>query len=278
MRLILSHTSEGFYSLISQGNFGGPRGVQRVAGSSSISSTLRFNLWVPSGEIWTKGLGTASEGGNHPLHFWIRLFDRTGIENEDDAVGHVCIAGPGSGVCPRLVGSHGSHWFQHHVHWSHPGQSELHKRSRVRGGAKRSWKPPISANKVITPTDITDTVQILGGSYEPTDKVWIYVNNFKKGERQQSLPSPQFPIVQSYVDICLTGCLQIEQGFPESGDFAREFIESTQEWSKYSENDRVNPRRPSFAGVPLASKIDHLLQKHLPKLFTEIQLAPGRWQ
>ena len=133
VRLILSHTSEGFYSLISQGNFGGPRGVQRVAGSSSISSTLRFNLWVPSGEIWTKGLGTASEGGNHPLHFWIRLFDRTGIENEDDAVGHVCIAGPGSGVCPRLVGSHGSHWFQHHVRWSDPGQSELHERSRVRG-------------------------------------------------------------------------------------------------------------------------------------------------
>ena len=45
---------------------------------------------------------------------------------------------------------------------------------------------------------------------------------------------------------------------------------------EYWENDRVNPRRPSFAGVPLASKIDHLLQKHLPKLFAEIQLAPGR--
>jgi len=47
---------------------------------------------------------------------------------------------------------------------------------------------------------------------------------------------------------------------------------------KYWENDRVNPRRSSFAGVPLASKIDHLLQKHLPELFAEIQLAPGRWQ
>jgi hypothetical protein len=32
------------------------------------------------------------------------------------------------------------------------------------------------------------------------------------------------------------------------------------------------------AGVPLASKIDHLLQKDLPELFAEIQLAPGRWQ
>jgi len=127
-----------------------------------------------------------------------------------------------------------------------------------------------------TPTDITSTVQILSGSYKPKDKVWIYINKFKKGEREKSLPTAQFPIVQSYVDICLTGCLQIEQGFPGVGDFAREFIESTQEWSIYWENDRVHPRRAPFT-VPAAQKIDTLLQKHLPKLFADIQLAPGRW-
>jgi hypothetical protein len=55
VRLILSHTSEGFYSLISQGNFGGPRGVQGVAGSSSISSSLRFNLWGSEREDLDKG-------------------------------------------------------------------------------------------------------------------------------------------------------------------------------------------------------------------------------
>jgi hypothetical protein len=128
-----------------------------------------------------------------------------------------------------------------------------------------------------TPTDITGAVQILSGSYRPADKVWIYVNKFKEGERRNSLPTPQFPIVQSYVDICLSGCLQIERGFPDAGDFAREFIESTQEWSVYWENDRVHPRRAPFA-VPAASKIDALLEKHLPKLFADIQLAPGRWQ
>jgi hypothetical protein len=127
-----------------------------------------------------------------------------------------------------------------------------------------------------TPTDITNTVQILSGSYKPADKVWVYLNKFKEGEREKSLPAPQFPIVQSYVDICLTGCFQIEQGFPEVGDFAREFIESTQEWSKYWENDRTYPRRAPFS-VPAASKVDTLLQKHLPKLFAEIQLAPARW-
>lgn len=84
--------------------------------------------------------------------------------------------------------------------------------------------------------------------------------------------------MQSYVDICLTGCLQIEKGFPDAGDVAGDFIDSTEEWSKYWESDRVNPRRPSFAGTPLASKIDQLLQEHLPKLFSQVQLAPGRWQ
>ena len=129
-----------------------------------------------------------------------------------------------------------------------------------------------------TPTDITGTVQILSGSYKPKDKVWIYVNDFKNDkQRLESLPSPQFPLVQSYIDICLTGCLQIEQGFPDDAKgFADEFITSTQEWSKYWENDRVHPRRAPFT-VPAAAKIDKLLQKHLPKLFAEIQLAPGRW-
>jgi gamma-glutamylcyclotransferase (GGCT)/AIG2-like uncharacterized protein YtfP len=124
--------------------------------------------------------------------------------------------------------------------------------------------------------DVTGNVEILSGGAAPKDKVWIYINDFKKGELEKSLPTPQFPIVQSYVDICLTGCLQIEQGFPDAGDFASEFITSTLKWSKYWENDRVHARRP-FVGVPQSSKIDALLQKHLPKLFAEIQLAPGRW-
>jgi hypothetical protein len=128
-----------------------------------------------------------------------------------------------------------------------------------------------------TPTDITSSVEILGGSFKPNGKVWVYVNKFKdEHELKNSLPSPQFPIVQSYVDICLTGCLQIQQGFPEVGDFVAEFIQSTREWSKYWENDRAYPRRAPFA-VPLAQDIDTLIKKHLPTHFAEIRLAPGRW-
>jgi hypothetical protein len=127
-----------------------------------------------------------------------------------------------------------------------------------------------------TRTDITNSVEILGGSFRPKGKVWVYLNKFKdQHELKNSLPSADFPIVQSYVDICLAGCLQIQQGFPEAGDFAAEFIQSTREWSKYWENDRVNPRRPF--GIPMAQDIDVLLQKHLPTYFAEIRLAPGRW-
>jgi hypothetical protein len=128
-----------------------------------------------------------------------------------------------------------------------------------------------------TPTDITDSVQILGGSFKPDGKVWVYVNKFKdEQELRNSLPSPAFPIVQSYVDICLTGCLQIQQGFPEFGEFAAEFLDSTLEWSEYWENDRQYPRRAPFA-VPMAQAIDNLLQQHLPTYFAKIRLAPGRW-
>ena len=87
--------------------------------------------------------------------------------------------------------------------------------------------------------DVTKDVEILTGGSTQKGKVWIYVNDFKPGELEKSLPTPQFPIVESYVDICLTGCLQIEQGFPDAGDFASEFITSTQKWSKYWENDRT---------------------------------------
>jgi len=120
-------------------------------------------------------------------------------------------------------------------------------------------------------------VKILSGGPAPKGDIWIYVNDFTdKKPRKDSLPTAQFPIVQSYVDICLTGCLQIQQGFPDAGNFAVEFITSTQEWSKYWENDRAYPRRAPFV-VPKAQDIDKLLQAHLPELFAEIQLAPGRW-
>lgn len=125
--------------------------------------------------------------------------------------------------------------------------------------------------------NITESVEILTDGSGPHDHVWMYVNDFESGQREKGLPSPEAPIVQSYVDLCLTGCFQVEEGFPDVGDFAREFITSTTGWSQYWENDRVHARRP-FIAAPLDRKIDALINKELPQLFSEIQLAPGRWQ
>lgn len=114
-----------------------------------------------------------------------------------------------------------------------------------------------------TRKDIASHLEILPLGFAPGGEIYIYLNKFEAGEREKCVPTRDFPIVQSYVDICLTGCLQIEKGFPDAAGFAREFIKTTQEWSKYWENDRVHPRR-AFSTVPFFSKIDELLQTHLP--------------
>ena len=53
----------------------------------------------------------------------------------------------------------------------------------------------------------------------PDAQIWIYVS------RQESVgtPSARYPIVQSYVDIFLSGCLEQEQQFRQRqrGQFAR---------------------------------------------------------
>src|SRR5262249_7337496 len=52
-----------------------------------------------------------------------------------------------------------------------------------------------------TPTDITDTVQILGGSYMPADKVWIYTRislrhlTLTTGKKLKRISVPGKPLV-----------------------------------------------------------------------------------
>ena len=96
--------------------------------------------------------------------------------------------------------------------------------------------------------------------------IWIYANTFPNNIVPQSeLPSKDTPIVQSYVDICLNGCLEIEELYPEipKGEFAKDFIKSTSYWSNFWVNDRIFPRRP-FIYCPNAYKIDQLLKENLP--------------
>jgi len=135
------------------------------------------------------------------------------------------------------------------------------------------------------PTTITGGIIMLDGTSAPppSTKGVIYFANTKVQKADA-----KFPIVQSYVDVCLTGCLQLEAAYPlartisiKSGPpsrFSELFIESTSDWSTYWENDRLLPRRP-FVYQPNANDIDTLLN-NAPKtkgIYPNIQLAPGKW-
>jgi hypothetical protein len=95
---------------------------------------------------------------------------------------------------------------------------------------------------------------------------WIYVNR----PESVATPSARYPIVQSYVDIFVSGCLEQEQRFGLK-DFARECLATTRDWSEHWVNDRIYPRRP-FIYQPRARQIDSLLSQALPEYFARIRI------
>jgi hypothetical protein len=114
-------------------------------------------------------------------------------------------------------------------------------------------------------------IKLLDSSFSAASgaQVWIYVTRGPS----VALPSLQYPIVQSYVDIFLSGCLEQEQRFGVAG-FAQQCIATTTGWSEHWVNDRIYPRRP-FVYQPRAREIDTLLSKELPRYFRRIRIEPG---
>jgi len=111
-----------------------------------------------------------------------------------------------------------------------------------------------------------DSIEILGGDFclNETEKVWIYVTKTPKEVIRE------FPLIQSYVDVCVFGCLEIEEEFSLQG-FAKEFLNSTYSWSVHWINDRVYPRSPHIY-QPRAFKIDELLFNNLNSYYKEITI------
>jgi hypothetical protein len=110
-----------------------------------------------------------------------------------------------------------------------------------------------------------DDIEDFSTQVERNSLVWIYSNVFPDNIiPEENLPSKKYPIVQSYIDICINGCIEIEKLYPKarSNNFAADFILSTQFWNKYWVNDRIYPRRP-FIYRPNAYEIDRLLQENL---------------
>jgi len=84
---------------------------------------------------------------------------------------------------------------------------------------------------------------------------WVYAANTARLQE----PSESHPIAQSYVDIFLNGCMQIQQEY-KIETFAKDCVETTSGWSEHWVNDRVHARRPFQ--LPNAYKIDQLLGKY----------------
>ena len=112
-------------------------------------------------------------------------------------------------------------------------------------------------------------LRMLDGSAVPeTGQIWIYVSKPDAVDP----PDADYPIVQSYVDIFLNGCLQLaERVVDQNEDFAKQCITTTVGWSPHCVNDRRFPRRP-FIDQPKAAEIDRLLFENVPEEFRMIRI------
>jgi hypothetical protein len=90
-------------------------------------------------------------------------------------------------------------------------------------------------------------------------KVWVYIPIGRNGKIGEDLPvaSATYPLLQSYIDVVLDGALEY------GSDFARELVETTQDWSPYWLNDRELPRRPWVFDKNYAEE-DQLLRETWP--------------
>ena len=82
-------------------------------------------------------------------------------------------------------------------------------------------------------------------------RIWMYV------PEAPLPPSAAFPLLQSYIDVCLIGALE------HGPDYAREFVKSTDDWSDFWLNDRLMPRRP-WVYQKRHDAIDDVLNSHGP--------------
>lgn len=101
-------------------------------------------------------------------------------------------------------------------------------------------------------------IQALGLKDIPDGKYWVYAQKDDKIDP----PNKEYPIVQSYVDVFLDGCIQMSKTY-NIPQFFEECVSKTHGWPTETGswvNDRTHPRRP-FAIVN-AFNIDKILSKN----------------
>ncbi len=102
----------------------------------------------------------------------------------------------------------------------------------------------------------------------PDGETWVYVSD----PEDLREPDSEYPIIQSYVDVCMSGCMDVERSDPHGcAGYARDFVSTTHGWSRAWVNDRIHPRRPQVY-VPHAREIDTILRDMLPSEFAAIRI------
>ncbi len=110
-----------------------------------------------------------------------------------------------------------------------------------------------------------EKIQSLAGIPLPEGEYWIYTTI-----ADETLPSSQYPLAQSYVDIFLSGCFELEKKF-KLADFAKDCIKTTGSWSGSWVNDRVYPRT-AIDNIPYVAEVDSLISETLPEYYNLIKI------
>lgn len=110
-----------------------------------------------------------------------------------------------------------------------------------------------------------NAIQPLAGKSLPKGQYWIYTTLSKT-----TIPSPQYPLAQSYVDIFLSGCFELEKKY-HLHDFAKNCVKTTRHWSISWVNDRIHPRT-AYDSLPYAAQIDSLLSETVPEYFNQVKI------
>jgi len=95
-------------------------------------------------------------------------------------------------------------------------------------------------------------VNVLSGFNLPGGIIWAYI------PKDPTAPTKEFPIRQSYIDVIISGCLEIGRGFTE------DFIKGTSGWNTIWVDDR---QRPYYSRAEFdldVKKIDDILTETIP--------------
>jgi cation transport regulator ChaC len=82
-------------------------------------------------------------------------------------------------------------------------------------------------------------------------RIWTYVPE----PSRSATPDEEYPIIQTYVDVCIRGCLQWG-----GIDLAKQFVLSTHGWNEFFLNDAPTSRRP-WLHRPDYTEIDGILEE-----------------